>query len=372
MMLWKLLTVPQKNWEPMVVCLKHEGAIGSRIRELGVPVFALGFRSNVPNPLKMLPFIRLVRQWRPHLLHGWMYHGNLAASIATIFAPDKAPVLWNVLQSLYDIRSERALTALTIRLGAWRSRHVAAILYDSRVSADQHRAFGYDSACGMVIPGGFDCQAFRPNSEARRQVRRELAVDPDAVLIGLVARYHPVKNHAGFLRAAGLVARAHPRTRFLLVGRGISVDQPEIARLLEEYRLHENVLLLGERSDIPRLTAALDIACSASWGEGFSNSIGEAMACGVPCVVTDVGDSAFAIGSTGIAVPPGDPEAFSRALCQMIEGGAEYRRRLGAAARERVENEFSLSAVAHQYHLLWQAVFEGRFRGNERAMGKSA
>jgi glycosyltransferase involved in cell wall biosynthesis len=189
----------------------------------------------------------------------------------------------------------------------------------------------------------------------RRQVRAELRIADDVVLIGLVARYHPMKDHASFLRAAGLVARAHPAVRFLLVGKGLTVEEPKLLKIIGEQHLHGCIFLLGERSDIPRLTASLDIACSASaWGEGFSNSIGEAMACGVPCVVTDVGDSSHIVGDTGLSVPPRDPDALARAIGRLIEAGPEHRRHLGAAARRRIEDGFSIPAIARCYEDLYR------------------
>jgi glycosyltransferase involved in cell wall biosynthesis len=284
-----------------------------------------------------------------------MYHGNLMASLAGVSSQKRVPVLWNIRQSLYDIAAERHLTSAVIRLGALLSRHPAAIIYNSRTAAQQHEAFGYHAGSRVVIPNGFDCQAFRPNGDARQKVRTELGIGNDAILIGLIARYHPMKDHAGFLHAAGLVARAHPGAHFLFVGKGVTKDELALLRTIEEERLGDCTFLLGERSDIPRLTAALDIACSASaWGEGFSNAIGEAMACSIPCVVTDIGDSAFLVADTGLSVPPRSPQALAYAIGRLIEAGAEQRQRLGAAARLRIESEFSLPVIARRYEELYQ------------------
>jgi glycosyltransferase involved in cell wall biosynthesis len=165
-----------------------------------------------------------------------------------------------------------------------------------------------------------------------------------------------MKDHAGFLKAASLVARKHPEVRFLLVGTGVVKEQPALAQVIAEQHLQDRTFLLGERADIPRLTAALDIACSASaWGEGFSNVVGEAMACGVPCVVTEVGDSAYAVGQTGLVVPARNPQSLAQALSRLIEAGPEHRRQLGEAARRRVEKEFSLPAIVRRYEDLYQA-----------------
>jgi glycosyltransferase involved in cell wall biosynthesis len=216
---------------------------------------------------------------------------------------------------------------------------------------------GYRAEKRVIIPNGFDCQVLCPDETARKAVRTELGVTEDEILIGLVARYHPMKDHAGFLRAAALVALEHPHARFVLAGTGISAQQTELAAALKQNELQGRVILLGERSDIPRLNNAFDIACSASaWGEGFSNSIGEAMACGVPCGVTDVGDSAYIVGDTGLVAPPRDPQALAKAIVRLIGMERTGRQQLGAKARNRIETQFSLPAIVQRYEELYRAL----------------
>lgn len=358
MMLLKLLSATNGKWEQAVVSLGSAATIGPRISELGIPVHTMGVRDS-RNPLRLLSIIPLVRRINPHLIVGWMYHGNLAASLAAIAAPGHAPVFWNIQQSLYDISSERRPTAALIRLGVPVSRQPAAIIYNTRVGAQQHEDFGYCGAKRIVIPTGFDYLQFRPDADARRDVRAELGLSEDAVLVGLIARYHPMKDHAGFLKAASLVLQSHPEAHFLLSGMRVNSNEPVFQDLLREYNFKDRVLLLGERKDMPRITAALDIACSASaWGEGFSNAVGEAMACGVPCVVTDVGDSAYLVSDTGLAVPPRQPEAFANALSQLVSAGSFRRQQLGQAARKRIEAEFSLASVASRYEEIYRTNLE--------------
>jgi len=351
-MLLRLLAC-RDDWDPLVLSVQELGKLGQRIADLGVPVHSLGVRRSRPNPLRVLAIRGIARNFRPQIVQGWMYHGNLAASLAGRFLLDKVPVFWNIRQSLYDVSSEPRLTAAFIRLGAWLSRRTAAIVYNSRTGAQQHEAEGYCAARRVIIPNGFDCSNFRPDQEARRQVRAELGVGNDHILIGLVARFHPMKDHAAFLHAAGRIARQHPGVRFMLVGLGTQ-EQPKLTQLIRDQQLQDRVLLLGERADISRLTVAMDIACSASWGEGFSNAIGEAMACGVPCVVTEVGENAHLVADTGLVVPPRDPQAFGDAIHKLIEAGQAHRRQLGTAARQRIESEFSLAGVARRYDELYR------------------
>lgn len=350
-MLLKLCSrIDRERFAPSVVSLWDKGTIGPKIEALGIPVFALGINPRRPSPAGLLRLRSLVRQQQPDLLQGWMYHGNLAASMAHF----GKPVVWGVRQSLYDLRDERPLTRCVIRLNAYRSRSATAIVYNSRVSAGQHQAVGFDAAAARVIPNGFDVELFRPDESARRELRLELGVAPHAPLIGLIARYHPMKDHLNFLRAAARLAVPDREVRFVLAGRGVDGANRALTAAVRELRLQDRVFLLGERDDVARFTAALDIATSASaWGEGFANSIGEAMSCAVPCVVTEVGDSAWIVGDTGKVVPARDPAALAAAWHSLIESGATALEALGHTARRRVIENFALRAVVKQYEDLY-------------------
>jgi glycosyltransferase involved in cell wall biosynthesis len=358
-MLLKLLSAASGSMEHVVVSLGEEGTIGPRIAALGVPVHCLGLRRNAPNPFRALSILPLARRIGPQLIQGWMYHGNLMASMAALALRHKPPVLWNIRQTVYDLRRERWLTAKFIRLGARLSSRPAAIIYNSQTSATQHESLGYGAEKRVIIPNGFDYQLLRPDEAARKAVRTELGIADDTVLVGLVARYHPMKDHVGFLQAAAMIARSYPQTRFVLAGAGVSSTQPELVKAIQQNELWDCVMLLGERSDIPRLNNAFDIGCSASaWGEGFSNSIGEAMACGVPCAVTDVGDSAYIVADTGLVSPPRAPEALAKAIAGLIEIGRSGRQQLGTKARQRIETEFSLPAIVRRYEGLYLTHFQ--------------
>jgi glycosyltransferase involved in cell wall biosynthesis len=169
-----------------------------------------------------------------------------------------------------------------------------------------------------------------------------------------------MKGHQTFFRAAGALATRHPELRFVLAGRGVVADDPGLAGLVRDNGLEGKVRLLGERQDTFRLYPALDVASLASsWGEGFPNVVGEAMACGVPCVVTDVGDSAWVVGGHGVVVPPDQPEALAAGWASLVQAGPEGRRRMGELARERVVEHFSLERVVAQYEELYNSLPAG-------------
>ena len=354
MMLLKLCSrLDRGRFVPVVVSLGEKGVIGPRIEALGIPVYALGMRPHRPSLGGALLLRRLVKSVGPCVIQGWMYHGNLAASLAG----RGKPVVWGIRQSLYDLRKERMLTRWAIRAGALISRSAGAIVYNSETSARQHATLGFDPSLTRIIPNGFDTDVFAPDAGARASTRQELGLSEDVVVIGLIGRYHPMKNHRLFLEAAALVSRECPAARFLLAGAQMEARDPVVGALIAESGLGDRLLTLGERSDVPRVQAALDIASSTSaWGEGFANVIGEAMSCGVPCVVTDVGDSARIVGDTGRVVPSGDAHALAAAWKDMIRLGREGRQALGMRARQRVIDQFSLLAIVKVYEDLYGAL----------------
>ena len=352
MMLLKLCSkLDRRRLEISVISLSDKGVIGPSIEALGIPVYALGMRPSRPSLTGLLRLRKLVSSLRPNLVQGWMYHGNLAANLAG----GGGVVVWGIRQSLYGLDKERVLTRWVIRLGRFMSRYARAIVYNSRTSAHQHEAFGIDKARTCIIPNGFDAEVFRPDEAARINIRQELGLSDGAVLVGLVGRYHPMKDHRNFLNAAALLGKEFPDVHFLLAGNEVNADNPVLNAMLVEFGLERRVFLLGERKDIPQLNAALDIASSASaWGEGFANAIGEAMSCAVPCVVTDVGDSAWIVDETGRVVPKRDPVALAAAWKSLIMLSRDERQALGNLARQRVIENFSLGAVVKQYEDLYE------------------
>lgn len=351
MMLYKLLAgMSREKFEPVVISLIGRGALGTRIEALDIPVYTAGMNPRMPTPAALWRLVRLARRLRPDLIQGWMSHGNLAAQLAGAFTPGAGPVLWNIRRSLYSLDHEKPMSRAVVKLGARLSGSPAKILYNSKVGAVQHADFGYRTDKTLVIPNGFDTELFVPSTEARNVVRPELGVAENSILIGLIGRYSPMKDHANFLRAAALLLRNHPDVHFVLCGRGVTRENPALGRLVRERGIAGRVRLLGERHDMPRLMAALDIASSSSaYDEGFPNVVGEAMSCGVPCAVTDVGDSAWVVGETGRVVPPRNPEALCAAWRELVEMGTAARRDLGMRARQRIKDQFSIEMIVRQY-----------------------
>ena len=336
-----------------VLSLRDEGCYGPRIRDLGISVHALGMQHGLSAAPAVVRLRRLVIKFKPSIIQGWMYHGNLAANIAEAFSHSNPAVVWNVRHSLYDLTAEKLFTQQIIRGNRCWSTRADSIIYNSSISCQQHEAFGFDSSHSVVIPNGFDLAQLKPNIEIGAAVRQKLTIPRDSLVVGHVARFHPMKDHVSFLRAAVRVANEIPLARFLLIGRNVSLENPVFAGIIPSELLNR-FIFLGERQDVYRLMMAMDVfSSSSSWGEAFPNVLGEAMACGVPCVTTDVGDSADIVADTGIVVPPTDSRALARGMLAMLLKPAEERRALGSTARDRVDARYGLKTVVDQYVRLY-------------------
>lgn len=354
MMLYNLLSRTNRDrFIPSVVSLMDQGTLSDRITALDIPVYSLRMKPGMlPTPDILWKLVRTLRQLQPNTIQGWMYHGNLAASFASLFIP-KVPVIWGIHHSIAALDAEKPMTQAIIKLGAKISPSPRKIVFVSQTSKAQHEALGYCRQNSCVIPNGFDLALFQPSLAAKINVRTILGLPANTLLIGLFCRYHPMKDHANFLQAAAILSQKYPDVHFLLAGTDVDAANQDLQQLIEQLKL-SSVHLLGERSDIPQLMAALDIATSASaYGEAFPLVVGEAMSCEVPCVVTDVGDSQWIVGDTGKIVPPKDPQALADAWQELIEIKAAGRTVLGKAARVRIQENFALDTVVAQYQALY-------------------
>ena len=348
-----LRNLDRAAFESRVVSLTRGGALAESIRGLGVPVESLNMAPGWPDPRGLLRLRRLLRVYRPAVLQTWLYHADLLGLGAARLAGVPA-VAWNVRCSTTDARYQRGLTGLTVRLLARLSAAPAAVVINSQAGISVHEGIGYRPRRWEMIPNGFDLDRFRPDADARASVRRELGVDADAVLVGLIARYDPLKDHATFFEAAARLAGTGSEAHFVLAGSGVDAHNPALSHLAGGAGLVGRVHLLGPRPDVPRLTAALDVATCSSKGEGFPNIVGEAMACGVPVATTYVGDVRAIVGETGMVVPPEDPAALAAAWRSLLDLTPEERRGRGARARERIAERYNLGTVTERYAALYR------------------
>lgn len=353
-MLAKLVgAMDRGRFRSVVVSMTGPGVLGPSLVESGTPVLSLGMVRGLPDPRGIARLVGVLRRYRPAVLQTWLYHADLLGTMAAAWVR-RPKLVWNLRCSNMDMGRYSRQSAATRRLLAVLSGRPVAIIANSEAGRGVHERLGYHPRRWEMIPNGFDLERFRPDPAAQVRLRRELGAAEDAPLIGLPARFDPMKDHGGFLAAAAILAQRHAAVRFVLIGRGLEPGNPQIAGPAAAAGIIGRLGLLGERRDMEMVLAGLDIATlSSAFGEGFPNVLGEAMACGVPCVATDVGDAAELIGATGIIVPPRDPAALAAAWLRLLELRPEERARLGAAARQRIAGSYALPAIIARYEALY-------------------
>jgi len=358
-MLTRMVAVFGQRFDSHVVSLTTEGRLATDLRGHGATVHAVqmarGFGTHIGGFARLT---RLVKRLNPAVVQTWMYHADLIGGSAARLAGVKA-VAWNIRNG--ELESARGTTRSVIRLSAGLSRLIPKVIVCSSESARQaHERVGYAADRLHVIPNGFDTARFKPDSSARASVCEELDIPQDAPLIGLIARLDPLKNHALFFEAARRLHALRPSVHFLLAGTGVDSQNPLIRRWLTEAGVARVTRVVGERDDIPRLTAALDVATCCSLSESFPNTLGEAAACGVPCVTTDVGDAAAIVDGVGWVVPSGDAEALVGAWDAVLALSRQQRQRIGQASRARIVAQYEIGSVARRYADLYESLANGR------------
>lgn len=344
--------------EHHVVSLTGLGKYGPLLRERGAEVTALEMPRGRVTPAGLRGLWRAVRRSRPDVIQTWMYHADLLGGVVGRLAG--VPVVWGIrnttLEPGLSSRSTILVARLCARLSRWAPRRIVAC---AQAAVEAHAALGYDGGRMAVIPNGYDLGRFRPDAEARERLRREWDVPGDMPLLGMVARWDPQKDHANLIEALRQLQQRGATFRAVLVGSGVDESNAGLMSALCQAGLAERVRPLGPRPDIPAVMNALDVhVLSSAYGEAFPNVLAEAMACGTPCVTTDVGDAAHIVGSTGWVVPPKD----SQALAQALHAALSERSNLGAwlqrqsACRTRIAANFSIDAMVQHYRAVWQEV----------------
>ena len=353
--LFNLLTrIDKHRFQSLVVSLIEGGIVGDNLRSSGTGVVYLNMTNGQSIVSALIQLFRIIRRFNPHLIQGWMYHGSLMASLASLLCGNRIPVIWNIRHAPANLKAENSRTTAAIRVGALLSRQSSSIVYNSKQSMHCHNALGYPTRRQTLIPNGFDLERFTPSPELRRAVRSELVIHDDALVIGMVSNFRPPKDHANFFEAAAILLKTRKDIVFVLAGERISPNNVSLQRMVHRHGLNGYTRLLGERHDVPRLLAAIDVATLSSSTEAFPNVVGEAMACGTPCVVTDVGDCATLVGQTGLVVPAKNPGLLAEAWDKLLSLDYLARKQMGMDARRRTKALFSLPTMVAAYQKLYE------------------
>lgn len=334
----------------------NEGKYGPLLREVGVEVHSL----NLARGRISLPALRqlwcLLRRQRTDTVQTWMYHADLLGGVMARFAGLRN-VVWGIHHTTLEAGNSRRCTMLIARLLALLSWVVPRrIAVCARKSVAVHGALGYDKARMVVIPNGYSLQQFAPNATARSRLRFEWSVPTECLLLGMVGRFDPQKDHANLLNALARLNSQGVNFMSILIGTEIDADNTTLVRQIEHARLQKRVRLLGRREDIHAVMGALDVHVLSSSAEAFPNVLAEAMACGTPCVTTDVGDAAFIVGDTGWVVPPQNSLLLAEGLLQAYKtwknNPTEWQHRK-VSARNRIVENFSIEKMCASYTSVW-------------------
>lgn len=352
-MLCKLLAqMDRERFANRVVSLTDEGELAATIERMGIPVAALRIDGMLGAVRGVVSLANEIRTYAPHVVQTWLHHADLLGLLASRLAGRKQ-VVWNLrcaeLNAAEVPQANLRLVGLLSRL----STLPQAIVANSRAGLEAHCRAGYRPRRSIVIPNGFDLEQFRPDAQARDAVRGELGVGPGTVVIGMIGRYHPMKAQGLFLDAVAEILGKRDDVLAVMAGDGVDDRNEALLGRLGELGITGRVRLLGFCRDVPSFMAALDLLVSSSTSEGFPNVVGEAMAVGVPCVVTDVGDCREIVGEAGYPVPSGDAAAIAAACNSYLDLNDAGRIALSTRARERIAANYSIGRVTERYQDLY-------------------
>lgn len=337
-----------------VISMMDSGKYGPLMEECGVEVITLSMPQGKVTLVGLYTLWKKLRELKPDTVQTWLYHADLVGGVIARLAGVRR-VFWGIRHSNLSPGTVKGSTILVAKLCARLSRWVPyKIISCSRQAIKSHTAIGYDAGRFLVIPNGYNLAEFRPLPQQACDLRTQLGIDADTVVLGMVGRFDPQKDHRNLMDALAAM-NSDRKLICLLVGTGMDEGNQALTTMLEETGTAQQVKLLGRRSDIPVVMSALDIHVLSSLGEAFPNVLAEAMACGTPCVTTDVGDAALIVGDTGWVVPPLNPLQLALALrgaVTALDDSESWRRRCFSAQR-RIEKEFSIQTMVDSYHGAW-------------------
>ncbi|PCI49552.1 MAG: glycosyl transferase [Thalassobium sp.] len=343
--------------EHSVISLTSMGVIGEQLTNKGIAVYCLGMSSIMKGPVTFFKLRKLLRTLRPDVAHTWMYHADLLGGLAAR-SVGLRQIVWCIRST--DISKGGSKVTLIIRklcalLSGWLPRVVVCAADASR---KVHEAVGYAQNKMQVIPNGFELDKLLVEYGTGTSIRNELGISDDTLLVVSVGRYNPVKDHKTFIEAAGKVATQRNDVRFMLVGRDLEHSNSQLMALINATGQADAFYLLGERNDVPTCLQESDVFCLHSVTEGFPNVLGEAMAVGLPCIATDVGDAAYLLDNPEWVVPAASPGKLSDKLDAMLSLSAAEREVLGQTAANRIREYFTMDVISRRYFDLYTSLID--------------
>lgn len=341
MMLSRLVAQTQAEYEHIIISLMHVSNVYAETLKLCSSHYSLNWKG-INSFSVMLKLRTLLQQIQPNVVQGWMYHANAMTSLSLLGMQQKPPVFWGVHHSLASPNEESLSTKVALNLSKLFSQQPKGIVYCAHSSLEQHQAFGFNNANQQVIANGVALDQFQVNEQLH-----------EPITIGFAGRYHTAKGYAYLLQVIAEL-KDQPIV-FKIAGSGANLDTPEIKQAFAEHQLDpQKVQLFDQVSDMPAFYQSLDAFLMTSITEGFPNVLVEAMASGLPCITTDVGDAKYIVEEKGWVVAPRDVAGLKAAILNYVKLSQADKRSLKQQTRARVEQNFSIQHVSQQYMTVWR------------------
>lgn len=343
----------------IIISLTDNGKYGHLLRELNKDVYILEMNFLRLNLKSYFKLFTLLKRLNPDVIQTWMYHADLIGGLFAHLTGNKN-IFWNIRHSTLNHKHTKRSTILIAKLCARLSFFIPiSIICCAGEALKIHSEMGYDKSKMIVIPNGYEISKFFPTDKLTHSIRDEFKFDINEPILGMIGRFHPQKDHIGLLKSLSIVKKNIPKFKFILVGFNMNDKNQILKQEIKSQDLESNIILLDQRNDIPFIMNSLDInVLSSSSGEGFPNVLAEAMACGIPCITTDVGDAKLIVSQTGWVVPPNDPILLSKAIINAINESVtnqnkwELRKK---SCRKHIVQNYSIDKMISNYHLAWKA-----------------
>ncbi len=353
--LYRLCTSKQTDVTHQVISLMDLGKYGPLLQNDGINVKVLDNTKSITALFSIFRLTKMIRTSNPDIVQTWMYHANLIGGVAAKLAGCKN-IVWSIRHTKLE-HNKKSTQFVSWLCGKLSKLIPVAIVGCSESAADIHKQYGYAPKKMSVIPNGYDLENYSPSKELGSTIRSELGIASDALIFGMVGRWTPEKDHKTLLESLAIMKKQAYNFICLLVGSEVDEKNTVLAKLIKQNGLQNNVRLLGHRTDITAIMNTLDLHILSSATEAFPNVVAEAMACGTPCVTTDVGDASMIVGNPDWVVPPKRPdllaEAIGRAISTIQSKGLDV---LGMRCRQRIVDNFSLDRMVQSYMNLWKSL----------------
>lgn len=349
-MLYKLLKYSDKSkYYHEVISLMDEGIIGKRIRDEGVKIHSLNvYKANIFKSI--LNARRICKDF--DIINTWLYHADMFGFVIAKLLLNKK-LIWNIRHSNLDKNANKSRTLMIVKINSLLSKKLDCITFNSNKSLETHLKVGFKNKNTIVIPNGFELNKFSFNEEKRNTLRRAFNLDKNCKALITVGRWDVQKDYLTLFKALSEIKNTHTNFKMIMVGTNLDECNEDLCNLTIKYDLRDKLMLLGRRNDIPEILSAADCYISSSLGESFSNSIGEAMACALPCIVTDVGDSKQIVGETNYVVNAKDFKGLAEAIGKFLDKSESPR---NFNSRNRIVENFDIRKVVKDYERNYQDI----------------